>query len=267
MKSNEIIIKDVSQENLQDFSGFCVPLEKRNEPAFLKGIEARKRWAQDMLSEYGSFAKLAYEGSTPVGIMEYESVPEEKIVKIHCVFVPQKSHWRKGAAKGLLASLIEDMQKPKSWFGNQPPRALVVWTFPGGAPDQYTSREFFSKLGFKKVGDDPDFLYYPIQEGFVYHPVERAKYIPQEEDKGKALIFYGPSPCPFAYGFLLKTEEAIKKIAPDIPIRWIDKTDEPLEASKRGNFTGCVVNAVPIKSFVLYKEGFEKEIRQALGGQ
>jgi hypothetical protein len=95
---NSITIRDVSQENLEDFLGFCIPPSRRAEPAFIKGIEARKRWAQDMLSKYGSFAKLAYVGSTPVGIMEYESVPEEKIVRIHCVFVPQKSHWRKGAA-------------------------------------------------------------------------------------------------------------------------------------------------------------------------
>ena len=264
---NSVTIRDVSHENLEDFLGFCIPPGRRAEPAFVKGIEARKRWAQDMLSKYGSFAKLAYVGSTPIGIIQYEPAQEEKIVKIHCVFVSQKKHWRKGAAQGLLSSLMAQMHKPKSWFGNEPPRALVTRTFPGGAPDQYTSREFFTKKGFRKVGDDPDFLYYPIQEGFVYHPVEKAEYIPQEEDKGKALIIHGPSPCPFAYGFLLKTEEAIKKIAPDIPIRWIDKTDEPLEASKRGNFTGCVVNAVPIKSFVLYKEGFEKEVRQALGDQ
>jgi hypothetical protein len=262
---NSITIRDVSQENLEDFLGFCIPPDRRAEPAFVKGIEARKRWAQDMLSEYGSFAKLAYIGSTPVGIMEYESVPAERIVKIHCVFVPQKSHWRKGAAKALLSSLIDDMRKPKSWFGDELPRALVTRTFPGGAPDQYTSREFFTNSGFRKVGDDPDFLYYPVQEGFVYQPTAtKAEYISREEDRGKALIIHGPSPCPFAYGFLLKTEQAIKKIAPDLPIRWIDKSEEPLEVSRRGNFTGCVVNAVPIKSFVLYTEGFKKEVLEAL---
>lgn len=262
---NSITIKDVSQEDLEDFLGFCIPPGRRAEPAFIKGIEARKAWALEMLSKYGSFAKLAYAGSTPVGIMEYESVPAERIARIHCVFVPQKSHWHKGAAKALLSSLIQDMQNPKSWFGDQPPRALVTRTFPGGAPDQYTSREFFTKSGFRQVGDDPDFLYYPIQERFVYQPrATQPVYIPQEEDRGKALIIHGPSPCPFSYGFLLKTEEAIKKIAPDLPIRWIDKTDEPEEAVKRGNFTGCIVNAVPIKSFVLYTEGFEKEVLEAL---
>jgi hypothetical protein len=157
------------------------------------------------------------------------------------------------------------MSRPKSWFDNQPPRALVVQTFPAGAPDQYTAREFFTNSDFRKVGDDPDFLYYPIQEGFVYQPrATQPTYIPQEEDRGKALVVHGPSSCPFSYYFLLKTEDAIKKIAPDLPIRWIDKTEEPEEATKRGNFEGCVVNAVPIRSFVLYTEGFKKEVLEAL---
>lgn len=43
-----------------------------------------------MLQKWGSFAKLAYDGSDPVGLIQYESVPREGVVYIHCIYVPEK---------------------------------------------------------------------------------------------------------------------------------------------------------------------------------
>jgi hypothetical protein len=67
------------------------------------------------------------------------------------------------------------------------------------------------------------------------------------------------------YNFIIKAEVAkLVYYAPGIPIRWIDKSKEPEESRKRGNIKGCAVNTKPIKSFVLDKEDFQKEVTEAL---
>jgi hypothetical protein len=66
------------------------------------------------------------------------------------------------------------------------------------------------------------------------------------------------------YVFLKKAEQVIKEVAPGIPIRWIDKSKEPEESRKRGNIKGCAVNTKLIKSFVLDKEDFQKEVTEVL---
>jgi len=63
--------------------------------------------------------------------------------------------------------------------------------------------------------------------------LKEEKFIPQEEDRGKALIFYDPS-CPFSIYFSEKIKESILEVAPDIPIRIINKFEEPEETKKRG---------------------------------
>ena len=89
-------------------------------------------------------------------------------------------------------------------------------------------------------------------------------YIPREEDMGKVLIIYGPSFCPFSYVFLKKSEQIIKEMAPEIPVRWISKSEEPAEVEKRHNVEGCIVNAKLIKYSVFDKENFQKEVAKAL---
>jgi len=250
-KMSKISIRDVTYENIEDLCSVCIPPDKRNDPKFIAGIEEKREWAIEMLRLWDAFAKLAYEESAVVGFIQYEPVLKEGVVRIHCIYVPEEEHWRKGIARQLVSGLLEEMKKPKAWFNNQPVLALVTKTFPGEKPGQYPAHSFFIKEGFKQAGEDPDLLYYPLKEGFVYQPLEEkeVEYIPQEEDKGKGLIIYGPSFCPFAYAFLKMTEQAIKEIAPGIPIRWIDKSKEPEEVKKRGYFEGCVVNAKPIMSF------------------
>jgi GNAT superfamily N-acetyltransferase len=264
----EFNIRDVTEESVDDLCRMCIPPEKMDDPIFVKGREEKKKWAMEMLERWGSFAKIAYQGSAPVGLLQYEPVPAERIASIHCVFVPEKGHWQKGIATRLLSSLIEDMKRPKGWFANKPALTLVTRTFPGELPGQYPARLFFTRKGFKSVGEDPDFLYYPIEQGYGYQPIEeeRKEYLPQKEDRGKALIIYGPSFCPFSYFFLKKAEEAIMGIAPELPIRWISKSEDPDAVKKRGNVEGCIVNAKPIRSFVLDKEDFQKEVKEALMG-
>ncbi len=86
----EIRIRDVTDENKDGLCRICVPSEKRNDPTFVTGMEGKRKWAMKMLQKWGSFAKLAYDGSDPVGLIQYESVPREGVVYIHCIYVPEK---------------------------------------------------------------------------------------------------------------------------------------------------------------------------------
>lgn len=67
------------------------------------------------------------------------------------------------------------------------------------------------------------------------------------------------------YAFWLHGERRIKEIAPDLPIRWINAVAEPAEVERRGGWTGCIVNATPIRSFVPDRNSFQREVREALG--
>jgi len=265
---DEIEIRDVVEDNIEDLCCVCVPLEKRDDPDFIKGVEEKEKWAIGMLHQWGSFAKLAYQGERPVGMIQFRPVPEERIVHIDCVYVPPAECLRKGIATRLLSSLMEDVKKPMTWFDNKRPLGLVTKTFPGEGPGQYSAREFFTRKGFKRIGEDADHLYYPLKAGFVCRPVEKeeATYVPQDEDKGKALIVCGPNGCPFTYPcFLKRMEEYIREIDREVPIRWMDSCEEPEELRKRNVGVGaCIVNARLIGAFVLDRESFQKEVKESL---
>jgi GNAT superfamily N-acetyltransferase len=244
-----------------------VPLERKSDPVFVRGVELKKIWAGDMLKRWGSVAKIAYVGESPAGLIQYTPVPDEMVVRIICIFVPYREHWRKGIGRRLLTSLIEDMRSPKSWFGGKPPSALVTKPFPGEKPGQYPARNFFVDMGFKQVEEDPSLLYYPLKHGFVYRPVERRRpnYVPQEDDKGKVVIIYSPSFCPWSYLFLKKSGQEIGKAVQGVHIRWINSSEEPTEAEKRGISEGVIVNGRLISSFILDdREAFINEVLTAL---
>jgi len=261
-------IKNVTKENVEDLCKVCIAPTKRDDPDWIKGAEEKKKWAIEMLHKWGLFAKLAYKDDTPVGMIQYKPIHEERIVYIHCIYVPQDKYWQKGIATQLLSSLMEDVKNPLIWFDNKQALALVTRTFPGGAPNQLTARQFFKKKGFKQIGGEPDYLYYPLRAGFAYQPIKKkeVEYIPQEEDKGKVLIICGPNWCPATYPYFLKRiEKYIREVDPKIPILWLDKSEEPEEVRKRNVDIGeCIVNAKLIKSFVLDKGNFQKEVKEAL---
>ena len=254
-------IKEVSLENVDALINLCVPVNKQDDPLFVEGMKAKKRWATRVLEEYGSMAKLAYLDSRPVGLIQYRLNPEERLVEIGCIFVPEEQHNRKGVGKSLLEALIKDVKKPQPAFGNDIPHALVTYAFE--VPGRYPQHEFYQRMGFKRVKeDDPFLLYYPLKKGYV-HVRKEEKFIPQEEDKGKALIFFNPS-CPWSIYFSKKTEESVRAVAPDIPIRTIDMFWEIEEVKKRGKPCSCVVNGKPIEVFFMDKENFQKEVKKVL---
>jgi len=265
---DEVDVKNVTKENIEDLCWVCVSPEKRDDSDWIRGAADKKKWAIEALQKWGPFAKVAYHNGSAAGMIQYRPSPEERVVRIDCIYVLNPGSWRKGVATRLLNSLLEDVKKPMSWFHNRRPLALVTTTFPGGAPEQYTAREFFSRKGFRQIGEDPDHLYYPLQPGFVYRPVARkeVRCVPQDEDKGKVVIISGPDYCPATYPYFLKRmEKYIREIDPDVSIRWIDSFEEPEELKKRNVAVGtCIVNAKLINSFVLDKDNFQKEVRAAL---
>ncbi len=264
----EVNVKDVTEENIEDLCWVCVSPERRDDPDWIRGAADKKKWAVQALAEWGSFAKVAYLDGSRAGMIEYRPLPEEQVVHIDCIYILIPDYWRKGMATRLLNSLMEDAQKPMKWFHNRRPLALVTRTFPGGAPEQYTAREFFTKKGFRQIGEDPDYLYCPLQPGFVYEPAAKkeVRYVPQDEDRGRVVIVSGPDYCPATHPYFLKRmERYIAEIDPGIPVRWIDSSEEPEEVKKRNISVGdCIVNARLIKSYVLDKDKFQKEVRAAL---
>ncbi|MDH4068066.1 MAG: GNAT family N-acetyltransferase [Dehalococcoidia bacterium] len=265
---DEIDVRDVTTENLDDLCWVCVSPEKRDDPDWIRGVADKKKWAVEALAEWGPFAKVAYHNGSAAGMIHYRPLSEERVVHIDCIYVLVSSHWRKGIATRLLSSLMEDVKKRMRWFDNRRPLALVTKTFLGGAPEQYTAREFFTKKGFRQIGEGPDHLYYPLEAGFVYKPVPKKEvgYIPQDEDRGKVVIISGPDYCPATYPFFLKrTEKYIRETYLEVPIRWVDSSEEPAEVRKRNVAVGdCIVNARLMPSYVLDKDGFEREAKAAL---
>ncbi|MFO7712754.1 MAG: GNAT family N-acetyltransferase [Dehalococcoidia bacterium] len=264
----EVDIRDVRQDGVEDLCRVCVPADRSDDPDWIRGVQEKKEWAADMLQRWGSLAKVAYKDGTPVGLIQYKPVPEERIVCIDCIYVPPGRCLRKGVASRLLATLMQDVSRTMAWFDNRPPLALVVNTFEGGAHDQYTAREFFKRKGFRQVGDDPDHLYYPLKEGFLYAPADKKEdgYIAQDDDRGKVLLVCGPNGCPATYPFFLKKmEKYVRKSHPDVPIVWLDAAEEPEAVMRRRvNVGDCTVNARRIETCVLDRDGFESEVTTAL---
>jgi len=254
-------IKDVELEDVDALIYLCIPPERRDFPSFVEGAEAKRRWARKSLEMFGGVAKIAFLGDSPAGLIQYQPKLEDKVLEITCIFVPERRNQQQGVGKSLLNALIEDAKKPKHYFGDAPPSALVTWAF--GVPGYYPQNMFYLKMGFKKaVENNPFLLYYPLKEGYVYQP-KAGKFTPQPEDKGKALIFYDPS-CPFCMYFTEQIKAALSEAAPNLPVRVVNMFEEQEEVKKRGQAPICAVNGKPITAFFLDKKNFQREVEEAL---
>jgi GNAT superfamily N-acetyltransferase len=255
-----IEIRDVDRSNMDDMILLCIPPERRGDPPFIEGVRVKRRWIAKMLDKYGEVAKLAYIDGVLAGIIQYVPQVEERIVAISCIYVREKRYMRRGVGSLLLWSLIEDMKKPKDYFDNEKPRGLVTWTFE--VPGLYPQHKFYLKRGFKQVfDDDPHLLYYPLEEGFTYKPMVK-EYIPQEEDKGRVVLFYEGG-CPFSIYFLEKIKELVREAVPGIPIRVINQSEEEEEVRKRGSVSFCIANAKAIQTSFFDTENFKAEVKKA----
>lgn len=263
-------IEEVCEETVKDLALLCVPREKQEDPAFLKGVEAKIAWAQEKLESGLPWAKIAYVGEEAAGLLQYHVHPGENLVEIMCIFVPERKHWGQGIGTKLLVALIEEMRQPQLWSGGRHPEALLVHTFPGETEGQLSAREFFLRRGFQQVTEDPDLLAFPLVSDYRHQLDFRFEtfspppsYLPQPEDFGQVLIIHGPSFCPWSFYWYLKAAHLIREALPEAPIHWIDGVNNPEELRKRGGFTGIVVNGQALKRSAFEKEEFIKEAREA----
>ena len=258
---NKVEIKNADRETIDDLIAICIPPDKRGDELFIKGMEVKKRWADQVMKRYGGFAKVAYLNGRPAGVIQYLPRSDEKVVEILCIFVPRNEDVKKGVGRRLLFSLIDEMKEAKPYFDYERPLALITWAFQ--VPGRYPQHEFYKKMGFKQVSeDDPLLLYYPLVPDYRYEP-EKKEYIPQKEDMGKALIFYDPS-CPFCLYFSQRIKDSITEVAPDIHVEMINQFENHDEVKKREKVSFCIVNQKIIGSFFMDKVNFQKEVLEAL---
>jgi len=111
-----IEIKDVKEENIFDLINLCIPVNKKNDFLFVEGFNKKLRWCKNVLNKYGFFAKIAYINNEPKGLIQYLIKPEENIVEIKCIFLPEEEFSRKGIGKSLLFSLMNDFKKNQTNF-------------------------------------------------------------------------------------------------------------------------------------------------------
>lgn len=250
----EYTIKDATEDEIGDVIALCIPPDN-SDPLLIKGVQTKKKWAQSVLDVYGSFARIAYRESTPVGMIQYRPDIDE-ILEITCIFVPDRQNHKKGIGTTLLNDLLNDIETPKLSF-NIPLKALVTYAFE--VPGFFPQHAFYQKKGFRNVEGDPYLMYYPLQKGYIH---TKKEFTPQKKDKGNILIFFDPS-CPFCVSFHEKLVSSIKEIT-DIPIKLINMYEDAKEVKKRGTAPYCVVNTVPIQSFVTEREKFQEEVKKAL---
>lgn len=261
-----LTVVEASAEMAERVARFCLRTEQRDDPHFIRGAQAKEAWIRERAARGEPVGKLALLAGELMGILHYETVPEEGVAHIRCIYVPHREHWGKGIGSALLSSLLAEMREPQLWNGGRPALGITTQPFGGHAPGQLPAREFFLRRGFDPTPEDPGLLFRPLEPGARYVPRRSGPtYVPQPEDRGRAVILHGPSFCPWSYPFHARAAEIISELAPGLAIRWIDRAAEPEEFFRRGGYEGIIVNGRPIRAFVLDRAAFVDEVRAALG--
>jgi GNAT superfamily N-acetyltransferase len=262
----KVKIASLDESNVDDLIFVCSS-KRLNDLVHQKGIELKKRWLKEMLDDYGSCAKIAYHDGEPVAQILY--FPEEaertktgrrkNVLVINCVYNPSLGAQRLGIGRMLLESVVEEAKQKKTCLGNKPCKFILAKAFNTG--ELLSLPEFYKKHGFIQTPrDEGNLVYLPIEGS--YEPTEPVdKYESLEEDRDKAVVFYGPV-CQFGYPFAKTIESLVKEAAPKMKVELIDEWEHPQEAIKRRN-QWLVVNAKPIHTFFMDKERFMDEVKRA----
>ena len=91
---DEIDIKDLAEENIEDLCQVCVPPNKWHHPDWIEGVAEKKKWAVDMLRKWGPFAKVACQGGTPVGMIQYEDRVLFVVLRLHTSYSHPREAYR-----------------------------------------------------------------------------------------------------------------------------------------------------------------------------
>ena len=265
---DKVIIKNVTQDNLDDLISVCSPIPK--DEVYREGITIKKRWVLKMISKYGDVAKIAYfRGKPAAQILYYPASADPAMVKrddvliLHCIYNPMKEAQHKGIAKLLIKSLLDEVKDRGRY------RFIITHAFETG--EFYSQREFLLRIGFKQIpsGSKED-LYYSVNgepidiDATSFWKSDAEEYSPLDEDRGLVLIFYTPT-CQFSYVFSCRAAALVKEVNDEVPIRMLDYWEHIDEYRKRG-MHWMIVNARPIKATIFDKEKFKEEVFKALTG-
>jgi len=256
-------IENLQDSNIDDLIHVCSS-SRLSDPIHQQGVNQKKQWLTEMLSKYGSCAKIAYYNDKPVAQILYypeeadvtKAFKRENILVINCIYNPSADAQKLGIGTRLLQSVIQDAKQRKTCLGNRPCRFILAKVFDAG--ELLPMPQFYKKNGFLSTSEE-NLLYLPIESSYEPAP-PTGGYGPLPEDKNRAIIFYGPM-CQFGYPFAKRIEEIIREVAPNIKIEMINEWEKPEEAIKRKNWW-LVVNAKPIQTFFMDTAKFKEEIKQ-----
>jgi hypothetical protein len=263
--SEKIRIENLQDSNIDDLIHVC-SAKKLNDPIHQQGMKLKRKWLREMLSNYGSVAKIAYLGNKPVAQILY--YPEEadatkafkrkNVLVIHCIYNPNSEAQKLGIGTKLLQSLIQDAKNRRTCLGNRSCIFLLAKAFNTG--EYLPLPNFYMKSNFISMPEE-NLFYLPIDG--QYAPVPSVgDYEALVEDRGRAVVFYGPI-CQFGYPFAKQIEELVQEVEPNMKIEMINDWEKPEESIKRKNWW-LIVNAKPIQTFFMQTEKFKAEIRQAV---
>jgi predicted GNAT family acetyltransferase len=262
----KVRIENLQDSNIEDLIYVCSS-KRLGDPIHQQGMSLKRKWLREMLEKYGSCAKIAYYNEKPVGQILYypeeaevtRAVRREGVLTIYCTYNPTSEAQKLGIGTRLLQNVILDAKQRKTCLGNKPCKFIIAKAFNTG--EALPLPKFYSKNGFLPTPEE-NLLYFPVEGN--YEPSQPlGSYEPLDEDKNKAVIFYGPT-CQFGYPFAKKIEEIIREVAPHIKIEMINDWEKPEESIKHRNWW-LTVNANPIHTFFMETEKFKEEIKQAVG--
>jgi len=264
----EIRIADLDRCNIDDLISVCSPLEP-DDPHLAQGVGIRRRWLGTMLSDYGSVAKIAYLNDEPVAqLMFYPEIADpsvegarDGVVCLHCVYNPNPATQRKGIGRMLMKDFIGRCRARTGVCKGC--KLVVAEAFDTG--EGLALSKFHRKFGFKEAGGPTLWggtsMHLHLVNGGVPELPRRA-FVPLEEDKGRAVIFYTPT-CQFSYRFASRAAAKISEFEQGIVVTLIDRWKQPEEYLKRGT-CWAVVNSCNIVSGPADKQAFEQEVKAAL---
>jgi len=136
----EVLIKDITAENLSDIPEGCrsyiyweypedfekIRLVEQN-GKFQFCVEKKKKWFLETLKEFGNCGQIVYYKDKPVGYAQYAPFsrlpqaknhesknlgkPDEGVIFLSCLYIPNKSRRGKGVGTQLLKQVINDLKK------------------------------------------------------------------------------------------------------------------------------------------------------------
>jgi GNAT superfamily N-acetyltransferase len=270
---DEIKVLPITMDTIQCSSFVCSDPDDVGLELADHGCNLKAQWAAQEIGKGFVPGFVAWYHGKPAGVFNLEHRKEDRIISIKCVWVPKKDHWDKGIASHILEKLIH-YAKTTTCFDGINAKAIIVFPFDGGFPEQKKWHEFMIRKGFVPTQEDNCLLFYPIEPGYIYqkNPQKDSffednsakNYIEQEQDKDKILVIESPIMCPYYHVFFAKAAAKLKEIKPDIEVVFLNSEIDNAEVAKRGSFRGLVVKEHKVTAPSYYFEKFMEEAKKYL---